>query len=296
MTFNDNARVDTSRVSKRSGARRGGMIAGGGVGVVLLLGIVSQLLGINLLPFAPAVEGVVNGSSSGQSESSQLVGCETGKDANEDTECRMAATADILDRYWETQVNGYRAPADVVLFDGQTASACGTASAATGPFYCPADESIYVDVAFFDTLHRDYGASEGSLAQMYVLAHEWGHHISNLTGSLQQVGRETGPTSGSVRLELQADCFAGAWVKDASSVPDADGKSYMQPVTQQQIADAMSAAAAVGDDRIMESAGVEVNPERFTHGTAEQRQRWFQAGYRSGPTACDTFAVRANEL
>jgi len=183
-----------------------------------------------------------------------------------------------------------------VLYDGQTQSGCGTASSATGPFYCPSDQAIYLDVAFFDTLSGDYGASDGSLAQMYVLAHEWGHHISNLIGTLQQAGRETGPASGSVRLELQADCFAGAWVKDASTVTDDAGVPFLQPVTQQQIADAMSAAAAVGDDHIMESAGVEVNPERFTHGTSEQRQRWFQAGYRSGPAACGTFDVPASEL
>ncbi|QZY51383.1 KPN_02809 family neutral zinc metallopeptidase [Leucobacter tenebrionis] len=296
MTFNDNARIDTGKVSKRSGARRGGIIAGGGGIVALLLVFGSQMLGVNLMPFAPVVDQLISGSSLSGERTEALPGCETGADANDDAECRMAATADSLDRYWEGQVDGYRSPADVVLYDGQTQSGCGTASSATGPFYCPSDQAIYLDVAFFDMLSGDYGASDGSLAQMYVLAHEWGHHISNLIGTLQQAGRETGPASGSVRLELQADCFAGAWVKDASTVTDDAGVPFLQPVTQQQIADAMSAAAAVGDDHIMESAGVEVNPERFTHGTSEQRQRWFQAGYRSGPAACGTFDVPASEL
>lgn len=296
MTFNDNARIDTGRVSKRSGARRGGLIAGGGVGVALLLALGSQLFGVNLLPFAPVVDQLISGSSLSGERSEALPGCETGADANEDAECRMAATADSLDRFWTGEVDGYRAPAEVVLYDGQTQSACGAASSATGPFYCPSDESIYLDVAFFETLSSDYGASDGSLAQMYVLAHEWGHHISNLIGTLQQTGRESGPASGSVRLELQADCFAGAWVKNASTVTDDAGVPFLQPVTQQQIADAMSAAAAVGDDHIMESAGAPVNPERFTHGTSEQRQRWFQEGYRSGPGACGTFDVPASEL
>ncbi len=297
MTFNDNVRIDTGRVSKRSGgARRGGMIAGGGAGIVLLLALGSQLLGVNLMPFAPAVEQALGGGGSAQEQEVALTGCETGADANEDVECRMAATSDALNRYWETQVGNYRAPGDVVLFTGQTQSACGAASSATGPFYCPADEAIYLDVAFFETLRSDYGASDGSLSQMYVLAHEWGHHISNLIGSLQNVGRETGPASGSVRLELQADCFAGAWVQNASSVPDDQGVPFLKPVTRQEIADAMSAAAAVGDDHIMESAGVEVNPERFSHGTSEQRQRWFQTGYEQGPTACGTFDVPADEL
>ena len=296
MTFNDNARIDTGRVSKRSGAKRGGMIAGGGVGIALLLALGSQLFGVNLLPFAPVVEELIGGSSLSGERSEALPGCETGADANADAECRMAATADSLDKYWAGEVDGYRAPAEVVLFDAQTQSGCGLATAATGPFYCPPDEKIYLDVAFFDTLSRDYGASEGSLAQMYVLAHEWGHHISNLIGTLQQTGRESGPASGSVRLELQADCFAGAWVQNASTVTDSAGVPFLKPVTSEQIADAMSAAAAVGDDHIMESAGAQVNPERFTHGTSKQRQRWFQEGYRGGPGACGTFDVPASDL
>ncbi|UOR00800.1 neutral zinc metallopeptidase [Leucobacter allii] len=296
MTFNDNVRIDTSKVSKRSGAKRGGMIAGGGGLVVILLAIGSQLLGINLMPFQPLAEDLVGSGPIAAEQSGELVGCESGADANTDAECRMAATADALDRYWATQVGNYRAPGPVVLFSGQTQSSCGAASSATGPFYCPADETIYVDVAFFDTLSSQYGASDGSLAQMYVLAHEWGHHISNLIGSLQGAGRETGASSGSVRLELQADCFAGAWVQNASTVADDGGVPFLKPVTEQQIADAMSAAAAVGDDHIMESAGVGVDPERFTHGTSEQRQRWFMTGYEQGPTACGTFDVPASEL
>lgn len=295
MTFNDNVRIDTSKVSKRSGGRRGGMIAGGGVGIALLLLIGSQLLGVDLTPFAPAVEGLVGGGTS-QEQEAALADCSTGADANEDAECRMAATADSLDRYWESQVGNYRAPAPVVLFEGQTQSQCGTASSATGPFYCPPEERIYVDVSFFDTLRRDYGASEGSLAEMYVLAHEWGHHISKLIGSLDQVGNDSGPASGSVRLELQADCFAGAWVQNAQTVTDDSGVPFLQPVTQAQLDNALSAAAAVGDDHIMESSGMGVDPDRFTHGTSEQRQRWFMEGYRNGPTSCGTFDVPASRL
>ncbi|WP_053387646.1 KPN_02809 family neutral zinc metallopeptidase [Leucobacter japonicus] len=296
MTFNDNVSIDTSKVSKRSGAAKGGMIAGGGIGIALLLAIGSQLLGFDLTQFAPAVQQVTSAGPTSEQAVEISDSCKHGVDANTDVECRMAATADSLDRYWATQVGNYRAPGPVVLFSGQTQSPCGTASSATGPFYCPGDETIYVDVAFFDTLSKDYGASDGSLAQMYVLAHEWGHHISNLIGSLQGAGRETGASSGSVRLELQADCFAGAWVQNASNVTDDNGVSFLKPVTQRQIADAMSAAEAVGDDHIMESAGVQVNPERFSHGTSEQRQRWFMTGYENGPTACGTFDVSASQL
>ena len=296
MTFNDNVRIDQSKVRKRSGARTGGMVAGGGLGIALLLAIGSQLLGFDLTPFAPAVQQAIGAGTTSEQAEAVLNACRSGADANTDDECRMNATADSLDRYWSTQVGNYRGPGPVTLFDGQTQSECGTASSATGPFYCPADETIYVDVAFFDTLSREYGASDGSLAQMYVLAHEWGHHISNLIGTLQTAGRETGPASGSVRLELQADCFAGAWVQNASSTTDNAGVPFLKPVTQQQIDDAMSAAAAVGDDHIMESAGVDVQPERFTHGTSEQRQRWFMTGYEQGPTACGTFDVPAAQL
>lgn len=300
MTFNDNVRIDSSKVSKRSGGmKKGGMIAGGGIGIALLLALGSQLLGFDLTQFTPAVEQLVgsSSSSSSSSESSEtLDNCTTGAAANNDTECRMAGATDSLDTYWATQVDNYRGPGEVVLFEGQTQSGCGAASAATGPFYCPADEGIYMDVAFFETLRSDYGASGGSLAQMYVLAHEWGHHISNLIGSMKDVGNGTGPASGSVRLELQADCFAGAWVKSATTVTDSAGVAFLKPVTDAQIADALNAAAAIGDDTIMENAGMKVNPERFSHGTSEQRQRWFQTGYTEGANSCGTFDVSAKQL
>lgn len=296
MTFNDDVRVDTGKVQRRRGGRgRGGLIAGGGgLGVLVALFFASQLLGVDLTSLAGPISSGLGGDS--QEQISPLAECRTGADANRDAECRMAAASDSLDRYWEQQVDGYRAPAPVVLFEDRTQSQCGTASSATGPFYCPPEERIYIDVAFFDTLRSDYGASEGALAEMYVLAHEWGHHVSKLIGTLEGAGRESGASSGSVRLELQADCFAGAWVQNASTVTDDRGVPFLEPVTRAQIDDALSAAAAVGDDRIMESAGVEVNPERFTHGTSEQRQRWFMRGYEAGPAACGTFEAAASEL
>lgn len=297
MTFNDNVRIDTGRVQKRSGGGRGGRgmkIGGGSIGVMLLLFVGSQLLGVDLTGLAPMLSG-----STGVSSSEQVVeldNCRTGADANEDAECRMAAASDSLDRYWETQVGNYRAPAPVVLFSGATQSACGTASSQTGPFYCPPEEQIFVDVDFFNTLRTDYNANGGPLGEMYVLAHEWGHHISNLIGSLDQAGNQSGASSGSVRLELQADCFAGAWVGAAQTVTDDSGVPFLKPVTQTEINDALSAAAAVGDDSIMENAGMQVDPDRFTHGTSEQRQRWFMTGYEQGPTSCGTFDVPAGQL
>lgn len=292
MTFNDDARIDTGRVRKRRGGRTA-MIGGGSVLGVIVLFFASQLLGVDLTPLSGMMSGGASGGSSEQTAG--LENCETGADANANDECRMAAAADSLDRFWQSQVDGYRAP-DVILYDDYTESACGTASAAVGPFYCPADEAIYIDTAFFGTLRSDFGASAGPLAQMYVLAHEWGHHISNLIGSLESVGRDTGAASGSVRLELQADCFAGAWVRDASTITDNSGVPLMQPVTQEEMADAMNAAAVVGDDYIQRRSGQQVNPDGFTHGSSEQRQHWFQSGYRDGATGCDTFGVSASDL
>ncbi len=291
MTFNDDANIDTSKVRRRRGGKTMAIGGGGALGVIVLL-LASQLLGVDLSPLAGVLGG---GTGSGGDQVVDMSDCKTGADANADDDCRMAAAADSLDTFWGTQVRGYRAPG-VTLYSGATQSPCGTASSAVGPFYCPTDETIYVDTAFFATLRSDFGATAGPLAQMYVLAHEWGHHISNLTGTLQNVGRDTGPASGSVRLELQADCYAGAWVRDASTVADANGTPFLKPVTQAEMRDAMDAAAAVGDDNIQQSAGQRVNPEGLTHGSSAQRQRWFQTGYQGGAGACDTFGVSAERL
>ena len=292
MTFNDGAQIDTSKVQRRRGGRAA-KIGGGSLIGVLVLFFASQLLGVDLTPLAGMMTGDTQ-QSSGQTV--ELDNCKSGADANEDDNCRMAAAADSLDVYWQDQFSdGYRIPG-VILYTGSTDSGCGQATAAIGPFYCPADESIYVDTDFFATLRSDFGASAGPLAQMYVLAHEWGHHISNITGDLSQVGNDTGPTSGSVRLELQADCYAGAWVRDASSTRDANGNTFMKPVTKEEITDALNAAASVGDDNIQQQSGQRVNPDGFTHGSSEQRQRWFQTGFEQGPNACDTFSVPAGSL
>lgn len=295
MTFNDNARINTHRAQKRSGGKTGAAVGGGGLVVILGIWLISSLTGVNLMPYADVATQGLNQVTGGGGESVvEIEGCTTGEAANSDDECRMAAAADAIDQYWATQVSNYR-PTQVILFNGSTSSQCGTASSQTGPFYCPPEELIYMDTAFFGTLSQQYGSSTGSLAQMYVLAHEWGHHISNLIGTIN-VDRSSGADSGSVRLELQADCFAGAWMKDATAAADETGQALLKPITAEQLRDAMSAAAAVGDDHIMESAGMDVNPERFTHGTSEQRQRWLATGYEDGPTACNTFEVAASSL
>ncbi|MGG1909294.1 neutral zinc metallopeptidase [Microbacterium sp. NRRL B-14842] len=153
-----------------------------------------------------------------------------------------------------------------------------------GPFYCPPEETVYIDPTFFQLMQEQFGASAGNLAQLYIIGHEWGHHIQNITGTMDQYPNNgTGPGSNGVRMELQADCYAGGWLGRMTEQTDADGDPYLEKPTETQIEDALNAAAAVGDDHIQEQAGM-VNPESWTHGSSAQRQRWFAEGYQNGST------------
>jgi predicted metalloprotease len=176
--------------------------------------------------------------------------------------------------------------APTVLYSGATESGCGVASSATGPFYCPNDNRVYLDLSFFDDLRTQLGAQGGEFAQAYVIAHEYGHHVQDLDGVFDHIGTPTdGPTGTSVRLELQADCYAGVWAHHAQD------SNIIQDVTPADIRDALNAAAAVGDDRIQREETGHVQPDNFTHGTSDQRDRWFTNGYTSGNmSTCDTFA------
>jgi len=285
VSFNPNARLDPGQISDRRGmpGGRGGLaIGGGGLGIALLL--VYTLLGGNPDDLGPLLQpGAVVGP-----ESSQLAtDCQTGQDANERDDCRILGYVNSIQQYWTetfTATGEVYQPSDTVLFSGATSSGCGSASAATGPFYCPPDQLIYIDLEFFGELRDRFGAQGGSLAQGYVIAHEYGHHVQDLLGVLESGGGDSGAESRAVRVELQADCFAGVWANHAAST------GYLQPLTEAQIADALDAAAAVGDDRIQEATQGQVNPDSWTHGSSEQRQEWFRTGYDTGdPTACDTF-------
>jgi predicted metalloprotease len=297
MSFNEDARLDTSQVT--GGRVRGGAVVGGGVGGLVIL-LVSLFLGIDPGSVTGGQDPFGTGQVSAAGEESQadFSQCRTGADANRDVTCRIIGTVNSVQDYWNDALPAdvgrqYRA-AQTVIYRGATQSACGTASNQTGPFYCPSDERIYIDASFFDLLTSRFGADDGALAQEYVVAHEYGHHVQQVLGILGRSREGSGADGGGVRVELMADCLAGVWANHASSTEDADGRPLLEPLTDADVRSALSAAAAVGDDTIQRSAGATVDPDTWTHGSSEQRQRWFLQGYRAGDaTQCDTFATDA---
>jgi predicted metalloprotease len=284
MTFDPGAQLDPGQISDRRGmgGRTGLAVGGGGLGLVLLLAY--TLLGGNPNDLGPLLD---QGGVTGPESSALATDCKTGQDANTRDDCRILGFVNSIQAYWTDEFaasNEAYVPIKTVLFSGATQSGCGTASAATGPFYCPTDKLVYLDLGFFDELRTTYGAEGGSFAQGYVVAHEYGHHVQDLLGILgSQQAQGEGAEGGSVRTELQADCLAGVWAKHAEV-------GILAPVTAAQIADGLDAAAAVGDDRIQKAVNGRVDPEGWTHGSAEQRQHWFTTGYKGGSANdCDTF-------
>jgi predicted metalloprotease len=295
MRFDEDSQLDTSQVRDTRGSRiPGGRVAiGGGAGV---LGIVIYLL-VNLLGGStgalPGIDQVQVEGDNSQLEQQ----CKTGEDANTKQDCRVVAVVNSVQTFWAQEFErrgGSYQKAPTQLFSGATQSGCGAASSETGPFYCPADGTVYIDLSFYGELQSRFGARGGPFAQAYVLAHEYGHHVQNLLGATERVARDrrAGPQSASVRLELQADCYAGLWASHATTTPGPGGEPLVARLTEADIADGLDAAAAIGDDRIQERFQGRVDRESWTHGSAEQRQRWFTVGYRSGDLAqCDTFAA-----
>lgn len=182
----------------------------------------------------------------------------------------------------------------MVSFSSQTSTGCGTASSATGPFCCPTDRAVYLELGFYDQLQSQFGAQDGPLAEMYVTAHEYGHHVQSLLGTMAEVDHQaTVATSDSVKPELQADCYAGLWIGHAATTTDPQtGVVLLDPVTPQQLSNALAAARAAGDDHLQQQSGGGVNPDTWTHGSSAQREAWFTTGYRKGTlAACDTFSA-----
>lgn len=298
VTFNPNAEIESGNVGRASGGggglRGGGLALGGGSGCVfLIILVIWTLLGGNPL----ALLGGASGPATQGGPASSLEECQTGADANTNDDCLVQATIESADSLWASAAPEAGIPFEEPrgeLFTDQVSTGCGAATSQTGPFYCPADQTIYIDTAFFASLQSTFGASGGQLAKEYVVAHEYGHHIQRLEGTMSQIDRsDLGPQGDQVRLELQADCYAGLWAHHASSTVDDNGTPMLEPLTEQQIQDALSAASAVGDDNIQENvSGGQSTPETWTHGSSEQRMHWFTVGYQEGTVgACDTFAA-----
>jgi uncharacterized protein len=289
MRFRPNARLDPSQVEDRrgGGGLPGGGIAvgGGGLGLVgLLIYLALQLLSNG---GAGGALGPLDGSTVAQQPPGQVLGasCATGADANTKEDCRIVGYINSIQTYWGKTLSGYTI-AKTVFFTGSTSTGCGEATTDVGPFYCPVDKHVYIDLGFFDELRTRFGASTGPLAQAYVLAHEYGHHVQDLRGTLARIGNDRqGANSASVKTELQADCYAGVWAHHAQQT------GYLTKVTPADLKDALSAAAAVGDDRIQRETQGQVNPETWTHGSSAAREQWFSTGWQTGdPNRCDTFA------
>jgi predicted metalloprotease len=264
VRFRRGARLDTGQVQDRRGRPGGrGLALGGGGGAILVV-IVLALLGVDV--------------SGGGADPLPLDGtelsesCRTGRDANQREDCRIVGVVNSVQAYWDEQVQGYR-EAPTAFFSGQTSTGCGFATSAVGPFYCPRDETIYIDLNFYDQLRSQFGARGGPFAEAYVIAHEYGHHVQHLLGA--------SASGSSVALELQADCYAGVWAANAVDT------GFIEELTARDIADGLDAAAAVGDDRIQQRTTGQVDPESWTHGSSAARQRAFDTGYRNGdPRAC----------
>jgi hypothetical protein len=307
MTFKPGARLDPGQVRdlRGAGGRRriglpggfnfpggggggsgGGIPVGGGIGGIIVLVIVIVVIAYLSGGLG---ETTPSGQQTGPISSTLQENCRTGADANARQDCRIVGYVNSIQAYWSTalpQLGRSYQQSQTTLFTDYVDTGCGPATSQTGPFYCPADKYVYLDLGFFNVLEQQYGGSSAPLAQAYVVAHEYGHHIQDLLGVIERAqDGTTGPTSSSVRVELQADCYAGVWAANAVNT------DYIEPLTESEIASALESARAVGDDRIQAQSGGGINPESWTHGSSDQRQAWFKTGYlEADPRACDTFS------
>jgi predicted metalloprotease len=285
MRFRSGAKLDTSQVSDRRGAKSSmPMAIGGGGGII---GVIVVLLLVFAGGGGGGTTGIdLGGGGTATEENDLSTTCQTGDDANQRDDCRIVGVVNSVQAHWSEALDGYT-EADTVFFSGSTSTGCGNATSAVGPFYCPADQTIYIDLSFYDDLRTRFGATGGPIAEAYVIAHEYGHHVENLLGVLDRArDGSTGPASSGVRVELMADCLAGAWARNAVDT------GYIEPISDADVADGLNAASVIGDDKIQEQTSGQVQPELWTHGSSEQRQKWFLTGYREGTLDdCDTFAV-----
>lgn len=276
----------SGKVEDRRGLRGGGKAAGGGIGVIVIALVGYFVFGIN-----PEQTMQIASQFGGAGASEQQSG-EVGTPEDE-----AGLFVDVVgtnaNTVWEGFMSDYRPP-NTVLYTQGTNTGCGFGQAAMGPFYCPADETVYLDLSFWQTMEDQLGASGADFARAYVIAHEVGHHVQTLTGASQRVrqAQQAASTEAEanrylVMLELQADCYSGVWAANAARV--SGGAVALEPG---DIQEGLRTANAIGDDTLQRRAGRQVTPEGFTHGTSEQRQEWLMRGYNSGnPNVCDTFTT-----
>jgi predicted metalloprotease len=272
----------SSNIEDRRGQRSGGKMIGGGVGTIVVI-LVAWYLGIDPTPLLEGMQSGGQASSSGERPTAEDLKNDPLADL---VSVVVADTEDVWTEIFAAQGQRYEAPT-LVMFTGVTSSACGTGQAAMGPFYCSADKNAYIDLSFYDQMLTRFKAP-GDFAQAYVIAHEIGHHVQNLlgiSGKVQSMKRQLSTAEGnalSVRLELQADCFAGVWANRADRA-----RSILE---SGDVDEALNAASAIGDDTLQKQSGRAVVPESFTHGTSAQRKKWFRTGLSSGnPDSCNTF-------
>lgn len=296
MEYRENVQIDQSRVrygggSRGSGGGGGGrkVAVGGGLGgiVVLLLMLFFGGGGDGLGQLLGAGEP----QEQGQNQQAQP-DCDSTDDLTNNPECRWVVYENALTNYWSTEfTSGFEPPSGMEVFSGQISTACGTGSSEMGPFYCPGDTKMYLDSEFTSQLLQQLGTERSDVAELYIVGHEYGHHISNLTGQMSAArasGNDTGPKSAAVRLELQADCYAGVFFSNTINDP----QSPIESVTQEDLDRIVAAARAVGDDHIQQQSGGRVVPESWTHGSSQMRQYWTAIGFNKGtPSSCDTFST-----
>jgi uncharacterized protein len=294
VRFRRGAKLDTDQVTdlrgRSMGAPGGVAIGGGALGLV---GLVIYLL-VSLLTGGGGglgQLGPLDNQQVGQGDTPAEVSsdCNTVDDINSRQDCRIVADVNSVQKFWDgvfQRSNRQYQYIDTVFFTDQVQTGCGVADSRVGPFYCPIDKKVYIDLGFFDDLQSQFGVASTPFVEAYVLAHEYGHHVQDQLGVLSQIsGSRQGPESLAVRSELQADCYAGVWAAHAAET------GQIEQLTQQDINSGLDAASAIGDDRIQERTQGQVNPETWTHGSSEQRRRWFSQGYEQGrPAACDTFS------
>jgi predicted metalloprotease len=303
VKYNRRARLDTSQVSdtRKSVSGKGAAIGGGGVGIlgVVIYLIVSAVGGSDAGQVAGSILGQLGQSGQPATVDNSAIqeNCKTGEDANNNFECAIVADIDSIQAFWTTELpqvfDKQYSAVDTVWFSGQVSTGCGAADSGAGPFYCPADKRVYIDLSFYDEIKTTFRANGGLFVDAYVLAHEYGHHVQDLLGTEAKVRTREGPESDSVRLELQADCYAGVWAKHATE-PGPNGEpALVSSITPQDFKNALQVAGRIGDDWIQKNLGNgHINQKTFTHGSSEQREKWLTTGYRTGdPKACDTFST-----